>query len=185
MQADIVKLNDQKFHAFLGGMFRAAFLVALIAATAFSQPLEYPSAKKGKVVDDYFGTKVPDPYRWLENPDSPETIAWVEAENKITSAYMAKLPDRAAFREELRKLLNYERFGVPKWGGGCYIYTKNDGLQNQSVLFKLKILNGTPEILLDPNQFARDGSVAVTSTAVSNDGRYLARPRLRPARGTR
>jgi prolyl oligopeptidase len=174
MQADIVKLNDQKFHAFLGGMFRAVFLVGLIAATAFSEPLEYPSAKKGNVVDDYFGTKVPDPYRWLENPDSPETIAWVEAENKITSAYMAKLPDRAAFREELTKLLNYERFGVPKWGGGCYIYPKNDGLQNQSVLFKLKTLSDTPEILLDPNQFARDGTVAVTSAAVSNDGRYLA-----------
>jgi hypothetical protein len=85
MRADMVKLNGQKFHAFLGGMFRAVFMVGLIAATAFSQPLEYPSAKKGTVVDDCFGTKVPDPYRWLENPDSPETIAWVEAENKITS----------------------------------------------------------------------------------------------------
>ncbi|HYY26976.1 MAG TPA: hypothetical protein VE860_03480, partial [Chthoniobacterales bacterium] len=167
-------MNDHKFHAFIGGMFRAVFLIGFVAVSALSQPLKYPSAKQGDVVDDYFGTKVPDPYRWLENPDSPETTKWIAAENKITSAYLDKLPDRAAFREELTKLLNYERFGVPKWEGGCYVYSKNSGLQNQSVFFKVKSLSDAPEILLDPNQFASDGTVAVTSTAVSDNGRYLA-----------
>ena len=83
------------FRAFVGGMFRALMLLGSIVTVAFSQPLDYPKAKKGDVVDDYFGTKVPDPYRWLEDTDSPETAAWVKAENVLTSAYMEKLPDRA------------------------------------------------------------------------------------------
>jgi prolyl oligopeptidase len=173
------------FHGFVAAMVRAFMLLGLIATVALSQsvefptkalsrPLEYQKAKKGDVVDDYFGTKVPDPYRWLEDTDSPETVAWVKAENILTSAYMEKLPERALFREELTKLLNYQRYTVPKWEGRRYVYRKNDGLQNQSVIYTLKNLSDQPRVLLDPNQLASDGTVAVASTTVSNDGRRLA-----------
>jgi prolyl oligopeptidase len=165
----------QKFRAFIAGMFRATLLVLWsIVTVVFSQPLVYPPAKKGDVVDDYFGTKVPDPYRWLEDTDSPETVAWVKAENALTSSYLENLPDRAAFRDELTKLLNYERYSVPVWEGHRYLYSKNDGLQNQSVIYTQKDLNDTPTVLLDPNLFASDGTMAVSSTAVSEDSRYLA-----------
>ena len=118
-------------------MVRAFMLLGLIAnvtlsqsaeypTMALSRPLEYPKAKKGGVVEDYFGTKIPDPYRWLEDTDSPETGAWVKAENILTSAYMEKLPERALFREELTKLLNYQRYTVPKWEGHRYVYRKNE-----------------------------------------------------------
>lgn len=155
-------------------MFRALMLLGSIATVAFSQPLEYPKARKGNAVDDYFGTKVSDPYRWLEDTDSPETVAWVKAENILTSAYMEKLPDRASFRGELRKLLNYPRYTVPNWEGHRYLYRKNEGLQNQSVIYTLKKLNDEPRVLLDPNQLASDGTVAVTSTTVCDNGRLLA-----------
>jgi prolyl oligopeptidase len=162
------------FHAFVGGMFRAFLMLGSIATVAVSQPLEYPKARKGDVIDDYFGTKVPDPYRWLEDTDSPETAAWVKAENLLTSAFMEKMSDRAAFREELTKLLNYPRYTVPDYEGHRYLYRKNDGLQNQSVIYTLKQLSDEPKVLLDPNQLATDGTVAVTSTSVSDDGRLLA-----------
>jgi prolyl oligopeptidase len=162
------------FHALVGGMFRALMMLGTIATVAVSQTLEYPKAQKGDVIDDYFGTKVPDPYRWLEDTDSPETVAWVKAENLLSAAYMEKLADRSPFRDELTKLLNYQRYTVPEFEGHRYVYRKNDGLQNQSVIYTLKNLNDEPTVLLDPNQLASDGTVAVTSTAVSEDGRLLA-----------
>jgi prolyl oligopeptidase len=155
-------------------MFRAFLMLGSIATVAVSQPLEYPKARKGDVIDDYFGTKVPDPYRWLEDTDSPETADWVKAENLLTSAFMEKMSDRAAFREELTKLLNYPRYTVPDYEGHRYLYRKNDGLQNQSVIYTLKQLSFEPRVLLDPNQLATDGTVAVTTTSVSDDGRLLA-----------
>src|ERR1700722_2146358 len=155
-------------------MLRVLLLLGSIVTVAFSQPLDYPKAKKGDVVDDYSGTKVPDPDRWLEDTDSPETAAWVKAENLLTSAFMEKLPDLAWFRERLTKLLNYPRYTVPTWKGRRYLYRKNDGLQNQSVIYTLKELGDEPKVLLDPNQLATDGTVAVTSTSVSDDGRLLA-----------
>jgi prolyl oligopeptidase len=167
-------LKFNLFHAFVGGMFRVLLVLGSIATVAASQTLEYPKAKKGDVVDDYFGTKVPDPYRWLEDTDSLETAAWVKAENLLTSAYMEKLADRAPFRDELTKLLNYQRYTVPEYEGHRYVYRKNDGLQNQSVIYTLRDLTDRPTVLLDPNQLASDGTVAVTSTAVSEDGRLLA-----------
>jgi prolyl oligopeptidase len=162
------------FRAFVGAMLRVLILLVMIATVAVSRPIDYPKADKGDVVDDYFGTKVPDPYRWLEDPDSPATVAWVKAENVLTAAYMEKLPDRAGFREELTKLLNTQRFTVPNWQGHRYLYRKNEGLQNQSVIYTLQKLGDEPQVLLDPNQLASDGTVAVTSTAVSDDGRLLA-----------
>jgi prolyl oligopeptidase len=169
------KLNSRMFRAFVAGMFRVVLLVlGSLAVAAFAQPLMYPTARRGDVVDDYFGTKVPDPYRWLEDPDSPETTAWVKAESALTSGYIDKLPDRAAFRDELTKFLNYQRYSVPVWEGHRYVYRKNDGLENQSVIYTLKALNDTPVVLLDPNQFASDGTVAVSSTTVSENSRYVA-----------
>jgi prolyl oligopeptidase len=167
-------LNLKLFHAFVGGMFRVLMILGSIVTVAVSQTLEYPKAQKGDVVDDYFGTKVPDPYRWLEDTDSPETVAWVKTENLLTGTYMEKLADRAPFRDELTKLLNYQRYTVPEFEGHRYVYRKNDGLQNQSVIYTLKNLSDEPTVLLDPNQLASDGTVAVTSTAVSDDGRLLA-----------
>lgn len=155
-------------------MLRAVILLGLTGTAAVSQPLEYPKAKKTDVVDDYFGVKVPDPYRWLEDTDSPETIAWVKAQVALTSAYLEKLPDREPFKERLTKLLNYERYTAPSWQGHRYLYRKNDGLQNQSVIYTLTELSRTPKVLLDPNQLASDGTIAVTSTEVSDDSRLLA-----------
>ena len=162
------------FRAFVAGMLRAVMLLGLTGTVAVSQPLEYPSAKRTDVVDDYFGTKVPDPYRWLEDTDSPETREWVKAENEITSAYLEKLADRQPFKERLTNLMNYERYTVPSWEGHRYLYRKNDGLQNQSVIYTQKNLSEAPRVLLDPNQLASDGTMAVTSTTVSDDSRLLA-----------
>jgi prolyl oligopeptidase len=155
-------------------MFRALMVLGSIITVGFSQPFDYPKARKGEVVDDYFGTKVPDPYRWLEDPDLPETVAWVKEENRLTSAYMEKLADRATFREELTKLWNYPRYTVPDYQGHRYLYQKNEGLQNQSVIYTQRKLSDQPTVLLDPNQLASDGSVAVTITAISEDGRLMA-----------
>jgi prolyl oligopeptidase len=154
-------------------MVRVLMILGSIVTVAVSQTLEYPKAQKGDVVDDYFGTKVRDPYRWLEDTDSPETVAWVKTENLLTGTYMEKLADRAPFRNELTKLLNYQRYTVPEYEGHRYVYRKNDGLQNQSVIYTLKNLSDEPTVL-DPNQLASDGTVAVSSTAVSEDGRLLA-----------
>jgi prolyl oligopeptidase len=166
-------LNFQFFRALVAAMLRAAMLLGLTGTVAASQPLEYPKARRADVVDDYFGTKVPDPYRWLEDTDSPETREWVKAENKITSSYLQKLADREPCKERLTKLLNYQRYSVPIWEGHRYLYRKNDGLQNQSVIYTLKKLSEAPKVLLDPNQLASDGTVAVTSTTVSEDSRLM------------
>src|SRR3984893_10207007 len=155
-------------------MFRALMVLGSIITVAFSQPFDYPKARKGEVVDDYFGTKVPDPYRWLEDPDLPETVAWVKEENRLTSAYMEKLADRASFREELTKLWKYPRYTVPEYQGHCYLYQKNEGLQNQSIIYTVRKLGDQPMVLLDTNQLSSDGTVAVTSTAISEDGRLMA-----------
>jgi prolyl oligopeptidase len=167
-------LDILRFRALIGGMIRVFMLLGVTATAAVSQPLHYPKINKGDVVDDYFGTKVSDPYRWLEDADSPETAEWIKKENELTQSYLQKLPDRTLFRERLTKLLNFERFTVPSWEGHRYIYRKNDGLQNQSVIYTLKNLSDAPEVLLDPNKLAADGTIAITSTDVSDDGRLLA-----------
>jgi len=139
-----------------------------------AQTLQYPSARKSDVVDDYHGTKVADPYRWLEDPDSPESRSWIEAENRLTNAYLADIPARGRIRDRLTKLWNYPKFGAPFRKAGRYFFFKNDGLQNQSVLYKQASLSANPETLLDPNLLSEDGTVALSSLAVSDDGRLLA-----------
>src|SRR5512135_390716 len=134
----------------------------------------YPDAPRSDTVDDYHGTRIADPYRPLEDPDSPETRAWVEAENKVTAAFLEAIPAREAIKKRLTELWNYERFGVPDQEGGRYFYTRNGGLQDQSVLYTIPALDAEPKVLLDPNTLSSDGTVALTETSVSHDGALLA-----------
>src|SRR5262249_33089265 len=128
-------------------------------------PLTYPKANTVDQVDDYHGTKVSDPYRWLEDTDSADTKAWVEAENKITFGYLEQIPYRGAIRDRLTKLWNYERFTVPEQEGGRYFYQHTNGLQNQNVLLVADSITAEPRVLLDPNTLSADGTVALSGTA--------------------
>ena len=134
----------------------------------------YPKAAKTDVVDTYFGTAVPDPYRWLENDTSEATAAWVAAENKVTDEYLSKIPFRSALLKRLTALSDYERMSLPDKTRGKYYFYKNDGLQNQDVLYVQDSLDGEPRVLLDPNKLSADGTVALTGTSLSHDGRYMA-----------
>ena len=155
-----------------GGLFLTGMFTSAVPAPA--QTLQYPAARKSDVVDDYYGTRVPDPYRWLEDPDSPESRAWIEAQNRLTAAYLAEIPARDTIRQRLTKLWNYPKYGAPFRKAGRYFFLKNDGLQNQSVLYKQASLEATPETLLDPNILSEDGTVALSTLAVSDNGRLLA-----------
>lgn len=137
-------------------------------------PLTYPATRRGDQVDDYHGTSVADPYRWLEELDSPETRAWVEAQNKVTQAWLAQVPGRSHIRQRLTQLWNYERFGLPHKKGGRYFYTKNDGLQNQNAVYVLEHLDGQPRLLFDPNTLSTDGTIALANWTVSDDGQLFA-----------
>ncbi|MGH9931924.1 MAG: hypothetical protein ACREA9_22215, partial [Pyrinomonadaceae bacterium] len=136
----------------------------------------YPETKKGDTVDDYFGTKVADPYRWLEDDTavSPDVASWVEAENKVTFAYLEKIPFRAKIKDRLTQLFNYPKYSAPTRRGDYFFYTKNDGLQNQSVWYRQKGLDGTPEVLLDPNKLSADGTTRLGAFSLSKDGKYVA-----------
>ncbi len=135
---------------------------------------KYPTARKSDQVDDYHGTKVADPYRWLEDPDSDETRAWVQAQQEVTAKYYAEIPERQRILERLTELWNFERFGLPAERGGRYFYDRNDGLQNQSVIYVADSLDGAPRELLNPNTLSADGTVALSGTALSEDGKSLA-----------
>ena len=136
--------------------------------------LNYPLTRKTNVVDDYHGVTVADPYRRLEDDNSPETKAWVQAENKVTFGYLERIPERLAIKERLTKLWNYERYGAPFKQGGRYFYSKNDGLQNQNVLYTMAALDAEPALLLDPNKLSADGTVALKSYDITEDGNLMA-----------
>ena len=136
--------------------------------------LAYPHAREADVVDDYHGVKVADPYRWLEDPDSAETRAWVDAQNTLTRAWIDAVPEREAIEARLKELWNYERFGVPVREGGRVVFTKNDGLQNQAVYYVAEALDAAPRVLLDPNTLSEDGTASIGSTRVSPDGKLFA-----------
>ncbi len=146
--------------------------------TSVESPAErriaYPESLRVDQVDEYHGVKVADPYRWLEDLDSAQTGAWVAAQNKVTSAYLAAIPERDAIRQRLTQLWNYERYGVPNRHGGRYFFTRNDGLQNQNVLYFLDTLGGEPKVVLDPNTLSADGTVALSGVSVSEDGKLVA-----------
>ncbi|HET6372764.1 MAG TPA: prolyl oligopeptidase family serine peptidase [Candidatus Polarisedimenticolia bacterium] len=145
-----------------------------VLSAAGAKPLAYPKAARVDTQDDYHGTKVSDPYRWLEDVDSDQTKAWVTAENEVTFAYLASIPGREKIRSRMTKLWDYERYGTPFKMGGRYFFTKNDGLQNQSVLYTTETLEGQPKMLLDPNKLSADGTVALSGLSISEDGNLMA-----------
>lgn len=156
-------------------MRKTVFLAMTIGSlSAQEPPLSYPDSKPGRTVETLHGVEVPDPYRWLEDLNSDQTADWVKAQSSLTDAYLEAIPGRKALEAHLTKLWNVERFGVPFFEGGRYFFSKNDGLQNQSVLYSTKSLDTAPAILLDPNTLSSDGTVALSSYEVSPDGRYLA-----------
>ena len=150
-------------------------MMATLATTAVTaQGLQYPKAAKDGTVDEYFGTKVADPYRWLENDTSAQTAAWVEAENKVTNAYLAKIPFRGKLLKRMTELSNYERLSAPRKRHGKWYFFKNDGLQNQSVMYVMDKLGGEPRVFLDPNKLSTDGTVALKGVYFSHNGKYAA-----------
>lgn len=138
------------------------------------KPLSYPTTSKVDSFDDYHGTKVADPYRWLEDPDSEETKAWVEAENQVTFDYLNEIPVREQIKQRLTQIWDYEKFGIPFKEGNRYFYFKNDGLQNQSVLYTQTSLDAEPRVLLDPNKLSEDGTIALSGLSISEDGNLMA-----------
>lgn len=155
----------------------AGICLAMVMNAVFAgDKMKYPDTKQIDQTDDFHGTRVADPYRWLEDDvrQSKDVAAWVEAENQVTFGYLATIPQRDAIRKRLTELWNYEKFSAPFKVGGRYFYVKNDGLQNQSVLYKLESLDAEPVVLIDPNSWSKDGTVALGATSFSDDGRYVA-----------
>ena len=136
--------------------------------------LAYPSARTVDQIDDYHGVKVADPYRWLEELDAPDTREWIAAQNALTQKYLGDVALRPQIHARMTELWNYERFGLPSREGNRYVLTRNDGLQNQAVLYTMDTLDAEPRLLLDPNTLSSDGTVALSGTEVSPDGKYLA-----------
>ncbi|MDQ4123195.1 MAG: prolyl oligopeptidase family serine peptidase [Acidobacteriota bacterium] len=136
--------------------------------------MKYPKVRKVEQIDDYHGTKISDPYRWLENTDLPETRAWIEAQNKLTFDYLSKIPERESIERRLTELWNYERYSAPVKRGNRYFFTKNDGLQNQSVLYVSESLSSTPRVLIDPNKLSPDGTVSLSGWSITDDGKLMA-----------
>ena len=152
--------------------FAMAVLASLIAMSAVAQQMQYPQTKKIDHVDTYFGVRVSDPYRWLEDDNSAETAQWVEAENKVTFGYLEKIPYRQQVKRRLENLFNYPKYTAPIRAGEKFFFYKNDGLQNQNVLYVQKGLDGTPEVLIDPNKFSVDGTSRLSMFSFTEDGKY-------------
>ena len=149
-------------------------VVVTTLAIGASLNFSYPKTEHSDQIDEYHGMKVPDPYRWLEDDTSPQVQQWVKDQNKVTFAYFERIPYRAQIKDRLTRLVNYPKFSAPSRRGEMYFFTKNDGLQNQSVWYMQKGLDGTPETLLDPNKFSKDGTTRLAGAAISRDGKYLA-----------
>jgi len=149
-------------------------VAAVLATGAQAQGLDYPATRKVDQTDSYHGTTVADPYRWLEDDNSAETKAWVAAQNAVTDKFLEAMPQRVPARRIYTELYNFERYGVPFSEGGRYFWTRNDGLQQQNVLYTAKSLKDSPQVALDPNAFSKDGTVALSGLTPSRDGRLLA-----------
>ena len=160
----------------------AATLVALAAVLVSTshaeepKKLKYPDTKKGETVDDYHGTKVADPYRWLEDDvrENKDVAGWVEAQNKVTFGYLENIAERDAIKKRITDLFNYEKIGAPSKHGGRYFFFRNTGLQNQSVYYVQDSLDGEPKLLMDPNTWTKDGTVALAGLEVSDDAKFIA-----------
>lgn len=149
------------------------FILLFVTVTASAQ-LTYPPTKKVDVSDNYFGTTIADPYRWLEDDNSEETKNWVQQQNVVTSTYLSGIPYRDKVKSRLAVLWNYPKYGSPRKEGSYYYFSKNDGLQNQSILYRQAGLNAEPEVFLNPNQFSGDGTVALSGTTFSKTAKFLA-----------
>ena len=134
--------------------------------------IEYPETRKVDVTDNYFGTVVPDPYRWLEDDRSDETAEWVKAQNELTFSYLESIPFVEDLKQRLTDIWNYPKMGIPNKEKDLYFYSFNTGLQNQSVLYVNKDLESEGEVFLDPNTFSEDGTVSLSTFSVSNDAKY-------------
>ena len=145
-----------------------------VTIAARQGPYTYPQAKKLNQVDDFFGTKIADPYRWLEDSDAPDTRAWIDAQNELTFGYLKQIPERERIGARLWELWDYERYGIPSREGRWYIFSRNTGKQNQNVIYRAASLDAAPEVLIDPNTLSKDGTVALGPTAFSDDGKYMA-----------
>ena len=171
-----------QFLCLIGVAAAAGWLLGCAAPTATSPApkrmmitrLGYPPSLKQDITDNLHGTQVPDPYRWLEDDNAADTKAWVAAQNKVTFHYLDQIPERARLRERLTKLWNFERYGIPFKQGGRYFFSKNDGLQNQSVLYVADALDAPPRMLLDPNKLSSDGTIALSGYRISEDGNLMA-----------
>ena len=153
---------------------RASLLLCFMSASTFAQTLTYPVSRKDEsIIDDYHGTKVADPYRWLEDDNSEETKAWVKAQNEVTFGFLKNIPKREQIAERLKKAWNYERTGIPFEHGGKWFFNRNSGLQNQSVLYVTDSLDAEARVLLDPNTLSKEGTTSLTETAPSEDGKWL------------
>ena len=139
-----------------------------------SPKLSYPLTRKGPEVDEYFGTSVPDPFRWLEDDRSEETEAWVKAQNEVSFGYLEQIPVRKALRDRLKELYNYPRLSSPYKVGEYYFFYKNDGLQNQAVIYIQKGLDGEAEVFIDPNALSEKGTVSISLLGASPDDRFIA-----------
>ena len=141
-----------------------------------ASPIKYPETHRVDHVDEHHGVKVPDPYRWLEDDvrESEDVANWVEAQNKVTFGYLKQIPERDYIRKRMTELWDFEKFNAPFKAGGRYYYYHNSGLQNQYVLFTQDSLDGEARVLMDPNSWSKDGTVALSGTAFSDDGRHVA-----------
>ncbi len=151
-----------------------ALILLTTLCGAAAAGISYPHAPRGNQADNYHGVWVADPYRWLEELDSPRTRQWVAAENRLTQTWLKRFPAREKYRQRLTELWNFERYSVPWKEGGRYFFRRNDGLQNQSVVYTLRHLDDNPRVLIDPNKLSKDGTVALKGAAVSPDGKYYA-----------
>lgn len=149
------------------------FMSNTLAQNLSNMPIRYPQTQKCDTVDHYFGTAVPDPYRWLEDDYSEQTANWVKAQNKLTQNYLAQIPYRQQMKKHLMEIMNYPKEGAPWKKGDRYFFYRNNGLQNQSVLYYKNSLEGEPVELLDPNKLSSDGTVALSTLGISDDGNYL------------
>lgn len=154
------------------------YIIMIVVAGTFmacnNKSIKYPVAPKSDVADEYFGIKVKDSYRQLEDDTAAVTTEWVDAQRKVTEEYLSQIPFRESLRKRLTELNDYVKPGMPSKRDGMYYFYGNDGLQNQSVLYRAKSLDDEPEVFLDPNMLSDDGTVALTGTSFSNDGKYMA-----------
>lgn len=147
---------------------------SLFTSLVFAQKYEYPKPKKVSQTDDYHGTVVSDPYRWMETADTPDLTSWIEAENKLTSSYLEQIPQREEIKNRLTKIWNYERYSSPSKRGRHYFYSRNDGLQNQNVMYITDSISDPGRVFFDPNKLSTDGTVALNGTSFTDDGKLMA-----------